>query len=134
MRYNFHFPYFHFKISFFTAVKSTFRICTGVLPDYFFLNSASTQKLREILLNCNVKRKRKKNVYNKQKIHFFFSSCCMKIITFHLVDCSPRNDQKVIKLGVKQDKYASNWKMCIQMIKASIFVLWFFSDCIFFIL
>jgi hypothetical protein len=39
------------------------------LPDYFLLNSASTQNLRESLSNFNVQKE--KNVYNKQKIQVF---------------------------------------------------------------
>ena len=30
-------PYFHYKNLFFTAVKNSFRIFTGLLPDYFLL-------------------------------------------------------------------------------------------------
>jgi hypothetical protein len=60
-------------------VKHIFRIFTGVLPDYFLLNSASAQNLREILSNFNVKKE--KNVYNKQKMQAF--SCGMKITIFH---------------------------------------------------
>jgi hypothetical protein len=65
----FHFRIFTVKKIFFTAVNHIFRIFTGVLPDYFLLNSANTQNLREILSNFNVK---KKNVYNKQNIQVFF--------------------------------------------------------------
>jgi hypothetical protein len=50
-------------------VKHIFRIFTGVLPDYFLLNSSSTQNLSESLSNFNVKNE--KNVYNKQKIQVF---------------------------------------------------------------
>jgi hypothetical protein len=50
-------------------VKHILRIFTGVLPDYFLLHSASTQNLRESLLNLNVKKE--KNVYNKQKTQVF---------------------------------------------------------------
>jgi hypothetical protein len=65
----FHFPYFNCKNLFFTAVKHIFRIFTGVLPDYFLLNHASTQNLRESLANFNVQKE--KNVYNEQKIQVF---------------------------------------------------------------
>ena len=47
-------------------MKHIFRIFTGVLPDYFLLNSASTQNLMESLSNFIAKKE--KNVYNKQKI------------------------------------------------------------------
>jgi hypothetical protein len=46
-----------------TAVKHIFRIFTGVLSDYFLLNSASTQNLWESLSNFIAKKE--KNVYNK---------------------------------------------------------------------
>jgi hypothetical protein len=32
-------------VGFFTAVKHIFRIFTGILPDYFLLNSVCTQNL-----------------------------------------------------------------------------------------
>jgi hypothetical protein len=47
------------KNLFFTAMKHIFRIFTGVLPDYFLLNSASTQNLRESLANFNVQKEKK---------------------------------------------------------------------------
>jgi hypothetical protein len=50
-------------------VKHIFRIVTGVLPDNFLLNSASTQNLRESLANFYIQKE--KNVYNKQKIQVF---------------------------------------------------------------
>jgi hypothetical protein len=61
-------------------VKHIFRIFTGVMPDYFLLNSASTQNLRESLSNFNVQKE--KNVYDKQKIQVFFYKY---MIYFHLV-------------------------------------------------
>jgi hypothetical protein len=44
------------KNLFFTPVKHIFRIFTGVLLDYFLLNSASAQNFRESFSNLNVKK------------------------------------------------------------------------------
>jgi hypothetical protein len=61
-------------------VKHIFNIFPGVLPDYFLLNSANLQNLRESLV------KKEKNVYNKQKIQKkflfiqdLFSTCGIKV-------------------------------------------------------
>jgi hypothetical protein len=61
------YSHFHCKKS--ILVKHIFRVFTGVLPDYFLLNSASTQNLRN-LPNCNLEIET--NVHNKQKIQVFF--------------------------------------------------------------
>jgi hypothetical protein len=61
-------------------VKHIFRIFTGVLPDYFLLNSPSTQNLRDSLANFNVQKEN--NEYNKQKNSSFFYKY---MIYFHLV-------------------------------------------------
>jgi hypothetical protein len=50
-----------FTVILLTAVKHIFRIFTGVLPDYFLLNSANTQNKNGILPMHKVK---KEKVYN----------------------------------------------------------------------
>jgi hypothetical protein len=58
-----------------------FCIFTGVLPDYYLLNSASTQNLRESLSNFNIIKE--KNVYSKQKIQVFSINTQFIFILWH---------------------------------------------------
>jgi hypothetical protein len=78
----FHFPYvfsfFHCKNLFCTAVKHTFRIFTGVLPDVFLLHPANIQNLRKSLSNS-----KKKYIYNKQKIQFFSTNTGFHFILWY---------------------------------------------------
>jgi hypothetical protein len=60
----FHFPYYHCKTNIFYCSETYFPYFTGLLPDDFLLNYASTQHLREYF---KLSKKEKKNVYDKQK-------------------------------------------------------------------
>jgi hypothetical protein len=86
MKYNayFHFTYFQCKNLLFTAVNHIFRIFTGVLLDYFLLNSANTQNLRKSLNNCKVKLG-KRYIINWKKSSSEYHLCITNSIYFRHV-------------------------------------------------